>query len=51
MSTPVVDAPAVSEKASVPTALRPPCQWALCMHGFEIVAGRAEGAIGQSNDK
>jgi hypothetical protein len=25
-------------------------QWALRMHGFEI-AGRAEGAIGQSTDK
>jgi hypothetical protein len=50
MSAPVADAPAVTEKASVPAALRPPSQWALRMHGFEN-AGRAKGAIGQSKDK
>jgi hypothetical protein len=49
MSTPVVDAPAVTEKASVPAALRPPSQWALRMHGFEN-AGRAK-VVGQSKDK
>jgi hypothetical protein len=50
MSTPVMDAPVVTEKAAVPAALRLPYQWALCGHGFENV-GRAEGAIGQSKDK
>jgi hypothetical protein len=35
---------------SDPAALRPPYEWALRMHGFEI-AGRAEGAIDQSTDK
>ncbi|MDQ6868585.1 MAG: hypothetical protein M3178_09330 [Pseudomonadota bacterium] len=48
-STPVMDAPAVTEKAAAPAALRPPYQWALRMHGFEN-AGRAEGTIGQSKD-
>jgi hypothetical protein len=50
MSTPVMDAPAVSEKAAAPAALRLPCQWALRRHGFKN-AGRAEAAIGQSKDK
>ena len=50
MSTPVMDAPVVTEKAAVPAALRLPYQWALGRHGFENV-GRAEGAIGQSKDK
>jgi hypothetical protein len=50
MSTPVMDAPVVTEKAAVPTALPLPYQWALRRHGFENV-GRAEGAIGQSMDK
>jgi hypothetical protein len=50
MSTPVKDAPAVTENASAPADLRPRYQWALRMHGFEN-AGRAEGAIGQSEDK
>jgi hypothetical protein len=41
-------APVVTEKAATALALRPPYQWAL--RSFEN-AGRAEGAIGQSNDK
>jgi hypothetical protein len=45
-----MDAPAVTEKASVPAVLRPPYQRNLHMLGFEN-AGRAEGAIGQSKDK
>ena len=57
MSTPVMDAPAATEKASAPAALRPRLrslpimkgsliayQWALRMHGFE-------NAIRQSNGK
>ncbi len=50
MSTPVMDAPAVTEMGSAPAALRPPYQWALPIHGFEN-AGRAHTAIGQSNDQ
>jgi hypothetical protein len=50
MSTPLMDAPVVTVKAAVPTALPLPYQWALRRHGFENV-GRAEGAIGQSMDK
>jgi hypothetical protein len=50
MSTPVMDAPAVTEKASAPAVLRPPFEWALRARGFEN-AGRAEAAIGQSKDK
>ncbi len=50
MSTPVMDAPAVTEEAPAPAVLRPPYQWALRMHGFEN-AGPVEGAIGQSKDK
>jgi hypothetical protein len=50
MSMPVMDAPAVTEKASAPEALRPPYQWALPRHGFEN-AGRADGALGQGKDK
>ena len=50
MSTPLMDAPVVTQKAAVLTALRLPYQWALGRHGFENV-GRAEGAIGQSKDK
>jgi hypothetical protein len=47
MSTPVMDAPFVTKKAAVPSALRLLHQWALGRHGFEN-AGRAEGAVGQS---
>jgi len=48
---PVVDALAVTEKASIPAALQPPYQWAFPTHGFEN-AGRADtAAIGQSKDK
>ncbi len=50
MSAPVKDAPVVTEKASAPAALRPHYQWTLRIPGLEI-AGRAEGAIGQSKDK
>ncbi|MGH6813573.1 MAG: hypothetical protein ACREDM_14950 [Methylocella sp.] len=50
MSTPVMDAPAVTEKASARAALRPRYQWASRMQGFEN-SGRAEGAIGQSKNK
>jgi hypothetical protein len=45
-----MDAPAVTEKASVPAALRLPYQRDLHMHGSEN-ARHAEGAIGQSKDK
>lgn len=51
MSTAVVDAPAVTEKASAPAAFLPPYQWSLHMLAFEN-AGRADtAAIGQSKDK
>jgi len=50
MPAPVMDAPAVTEKAAAPAALRPPYQWALRMHGFGN-AGRADDTIGQSKDK
>ena len=50
MSTPLMDAPVVTEKAAVPTALRSPYQWALRMHGFGN-AGCAEGAIGRNNNR
>jgi hypothetical protein len=49
MPMPVMDAPAVTGKASVPAVLRLSYQWALRRHGFENV-GRAEAAIGQSKD-
>ena len=50
MSTPVMDAPAVTGNASAPAAFGPPYQLALRMHGIEN-AGRAEAAVGQSKDK
>ena len=50
MSAPTTNAPAFTEKASAPAALRVRYHWALRMHGFEN-AGRATGAIGQSKDK
>jgi len=50
MSTPVMDAPDVTEMASAPAVLRPPYQWAFHMHGFEN-AGRAEGVIGQGKHR
>ena len=50
MSTPVMDAPAVTGKASAPADLRPHYPWAMHMYGFEN-AGRLDGAIGQSKDK
>jgi hypothetical protein len=50
MSTPVMDAPVVTEKAAAPAALRPRYQWALHMRDYDN-AGRAEGAIGQSKDE
>jgi hypothetical protein len=50
MATPVIDAPAVTEKAAAPAVLRLRYQWALHNHGFEN-AGRAEGPIGQSKAK
>ena len=46
MTTPVMDVPAVTEKASVPAASRPLYEWALRVRGCEN-AGRAEGAIDQ----
>ncbi|MGH6835043.1 MAG: hypothetical protein ACREC9_05730 [Methylocella sp.] len=50
MSTPVMDTPAVTEKASARADLRPRHLWALRIRGFEN-AGRAGRAIGQSMDK
>ncbi len=50
MSTPVMDAPVVTEKAAAPAALRLPYRRALPMHGFDN-AGRGDGAIGQSKDE
>jgi hypothetical protein len=50
MSTPAMDARAVTEKSSAPEDLRPRYQWGLRMHGFEN-ADRLEGASGQSKDK
>jgi hypothetical protein len=50
MSTPVMDAPVVTEKAAAPAALRPRYQWALHMRDYDN-ASRAEGATGQSKDE